>query len=100
MVVLDKHAGLENPPCCVVLAKSMRQQREYDAAYEAVWERQDGDKSADITQRVIDLFKANVVRIEGYKSEDVEDAFTHAGLTEVLGKLVSGRLVSYEQKKS
>jgi hypothetical protein len=99
-IVLEKHKGTESPPCCVVVAKSMRQQREYDAAYEAVWRRHEGDTSANVSQRLVDLFKANVLRIEGYQCEEPEDAFTQAGLEEVLGKLVSGRLVPYEQKKS
>jgi hypothetical protein len=99
-IILDKHKAIDNPPCCAVVAKSMRQQREYDAAYEAVWKRQEGDTSDAVSQRLVDLFKANVLRIEGYASEEVEDAFTQNGIEEVLGKLVSGRLVQYEQKKS
>ncbi len=99
-ITLDKHKDLSNPPCCVVVAKSMRQQREYDAAYEAVWKRQENESADSVSQRLVDLFKANVLRIEGYASEDVEDAFTQAGIEEILARLVSGRLVHYEQKKS
>jgi len=99
-LVLKCHEGNQSPPCCVVLAKSVRQQMEFDRAYEDVWKANDGDKSEHVTQRIIDLFKLHVERIEGYQSESVEDAFTHGGMVEILQQLVGGRLLQYEQKKS
>jgi hypothetical protein len=99
-IVLEAHKDMESPPCCVVVAKTIRQQMEYDAAYEDVWRRHEGDTSKSFTLRFVELFKQHVLRIEGYQSDDPLDAFTEDGLKEILGKLISSRLIPYEQKKS
>ena len=99
-IVLDRHEGVDNPPCCVVKAKSARQQREYDNSFDELWKRTDDDSSKAFQDRLTELFKANVERIEGYQSEDIEEAFTRTGMVEILRKLVSGSLIKYEEKKS
>lgn len=99
-IVLEQHEGRENPPCCIVLAKSARQQREFDKAFDDLWKKTPDDSSQAFQDRLTELFKANVERIEGYCSDEVEDAFTRQGMMEILRKLVAGSLVRYEEKKS
>jgi glycine cleavage system regulatory protein len=96
-LTLDKHDGVEGSPFCVVVAKSAKEQRAFAAEYDAMFESND---SGDLQDRITAMFQSHVLRIEGYKSEDVEDSFTQAGMLEILRKMLRGTMVPHEEKKS
>lgn len=97
-VTLTKHEEAENAPYCVVRSMSMREQRAYAAEYDAIFE---SDRTRDeFFDNVIAMFKQHVVSIHGYQSDDPEDAFNKDGMIEILRRLLGGKMVSHEEKKS
>lgn len=96
-VTLEKHEDKTDGAYCVVKAMSMREQREYAKEYDAIFEFKERD---DFFENVKSLFSKYVISFHGYCSEDMEDAFSKEGLIEILRRLLAGRLVSYEEKKS
>ncbi len=103
-VVLEAHEKLkEAAPYCLVVAQNMKQQREFAVEYDAIYETE-SDKKEKTRDEIFDsikaLFQKYVVSFHGYQSEDPEEAFNKEGMLEVLRSLLSGRLVSYEEKKS
>jgi hypothetical protein len=96
-VYLSRHENVEGAPYCVVNALSIRQQREFVRKYEEMFELESG---IAIQERMLELFKEYVVEVVGYSSTDPEDAFSQSGLMEILRKLISGSLITHDEKKS
>lgn len=96
-IQLDKHAEQANAPACVVVAKSAKEQRAFATEYDAMFESKNAD---DLQDKITALFKQHVTKIEGYQSDDVEDAFTQAGMLEILRKMLRGSMVAFDEKKS
>lgn len=96
-ITLQKHEGQDNAPYCLAKAMSMREQREYAKAYDAIFEFKERD---DFFENVKRLFSKHVMSFHGYRSEEMEDAFSKEGLIEILRRLLSGQLIAYEEKKS
>jgi hypothetical protein len=96
-VFLDKHDAVENAPYCLVKALSIREHRKFVQAYDAMFELKTGE---EIQHRMVELFKEHVIEIKGYSSDDVEEAFSQAGVLQILKKMLGGNIVSYDEKKS
>lgn len=97
-VTLEKHEGQAESPYCLVRAMSIREQRGYAAEFDSTI------RSAKTTEgyfnSLSELFTKYVISFHGYKSEVIEEAFTEDGLLEILRRMVAGRLVQYDEKKS
>lgn len=97
-VTLQKHEGKPDAPYCLVRAMSVRQQREYAAEYDK--KMQEVTTTASYFDTLSELFLKHVESFHGYKSEELEEAFTEEGLKEILRRMLAGKLVQYEEKKS
>lgn len=96
-VTLEKHEGQESAPYCLVRAQSMKEQRSFAAEYDTIFENNSRD---DFFNGVKALFQKHVVSFHGYRSEELEEAFSKDGMVEILRRLLAGRLVTHEEKKS
>ena len=96
-VTLAKHDGQDNAPYCIVEAMSLKQQRQFAIEFDAVYDIQTTDDHFD---KVKELFTKYVKSFHGYRSDDVEEAFSKEGMLEILRRMVAGNMVSYEEKKS
>jgi len=96
-VTLEKHENVEGGPYCVVRGMSMREQRAFAVEYDSIFEFKERD---DFFDNIARLFRKVVVSIHGYASDEIEDAFSKEGMIEILRRLLAGRLLSYDEKKS
>ena len=96
-VTLAKHDGQDNAPYCIVEAMSLKQQRQFTAEFDAIYAVETGDEFCD---KIKELFLKYVKSFHGYRSDDVEEAFSKEGMLEILRRMVAGNMVSYDEKKS
>lgn len=96
-IILSCHEGNEKPPYCLVVALSIRKQREYVKKFDAMFEQDSGEGTLT---KMVELFNEYVVEFIGYGSQEVEDAFTQPSIMEVLRKMCSGSILTTGEKKS
>lgn len=96
-ICLAKHDGIEGAPYCVVSAISVREHRKFILQYNEMFDLKTGEAIQD---RMLELFNEIVDEIVGYSSNVAEDAFSQAGIREILNKFLVGNLLAYEEKKS
>jgi len=97
-VTLQKHEGKDGAPYCLVKAMSVREQRKYAAEFDETI--RSAKTTTDYFDALSKLFLKYVISFHGYQSEELEDAFSEEGLLEILRRMIAGKLVSYEEKKS